>query len=134
MKMRILRGAVAAVAMAFSWTTAQAQLSFLPAGGAPYFGIEGGWTGLNDATDHLRGGSGFKETFDTGYNVGARAGYEWGPWRLEEEFNFGTNKLTGLRGLNGLNLGAGFPVTGQRNRYALMTNLIYDFNVGWVVT
>ena len=25
--------------------------------------------------------------FNDGFNIGARAGYEWGPWRLEEEFS-----------------------------------------------
>jgi OOP family OmpA-OmpF porin len=136
MRRRILLGAGAAIAMAFSWATAQAQWLAMPSGGAWYFGIEGGWTHLNDATGHIAGRS-FTERFNDGYNVGARAGYEWGPWRLEEEFNFGTNKLSnasfGVLGSPG--------VTGQRNRYALMTNLLYDFggldffrNLGWAIS
>jgi outer membrane protein OmpA-like peptidoglycan-associated protein len=99
----------------------------MPSGpGALYFGIEGGWTHLNNAHGKFAG-IGLNEKYDEGYNLGVRAGYEWGPIRFEEEFNFATNKL------NGFNIGGvGFPVTGQRNRYALMTNAIYDIPLGWI--
>jgi OmpA-OmpF porin, OOP family len=132
MKKRILLGASVAIAMAFSWAEAQAQLTLMPSGpGAYYFGIEGGWTNLQDSTLHA--GAGLRsatQKYDNGYNIGARTGYEWGPWRLEEEFNFATNQLTGL---SAGALGS-LAVTGQRNRYALMTNLIYDVQLGWIVT
>jgi OmpA-OmpF porin, OOP family len=129
MRKRYLLGAGVAIAMAFSWASAQAQLFMMPSGpGALYFGIEGGWTHLNDATSRI-GSIGFKQNFDDGFNVGARAGYEWGPLRFEEEFNFGSNKATTLSGA-----GITIPVNGQRNRYAIMTNAIYDFTLGWPVT
>src|SRR5436853_1261943 len=129
MRKRILLGAGVAIAMAFSWASAQAQLFVMPSGpGALYFGIEGGWTHLDDAKSRV-GGIGFKQNFDEGFNVGARAGYEWGPLRFEEEFNFGQNDLNRLSG-SGFSLAA----HGQRNRYAIMTNAIYDFPVGWIVT
>src|SRR6184192_2722682 len=115
--------------MALSWADAQAQLFAFPSGpGALYFGIEGGWTHLNDAKGRV-GGVGFTQKFDEGFNVGARAGYEWGPLRFEEEFNFGTNKATTISS-GGVNL----AVSGQRNRYAIMTNAIYDFTFGWPIT
>ena len=141
MSKHFLLGAGIAAAMALSWADAKAQLfnaPLVPGGGAWYFGIEGGWTDLNNASSRLSINNvtgvnrSFTERYDSGYNIGARAGYEWGPFRLEEEFNFGTNHL------NNASFGAlGSPgVTGQRNRYAYMTNLIYDFgglfNLGWV--
>ena len=129
MRKRFLLGAGVAIAMAFSWGGAQAQLFLMPSGpGALYFGIEGGWTHLNDAKGRA-GSIGFTQRFDEGYNLGARAGYEWGPLRFEEEFNFGTNKATRISG-GGLSI----PVQGQRNRYAIMTNAIYDFTFGWPIT
>src|SRR5690242_1058213 len=130
MRKRILLGASVAIALAFSWAEAQAQWFVMPSGpGAWYFGIEGGWTALSGDPKGKVGSFNFTQKYDSGYNIGARAGYEWGPLRLEEEFNFGTNHLTGLTGSGGISI----PVTGQRNRYALMTNAIYDFPVGWNV-
>src|SRR2546423_1223061 len=115
--------------MAFSWASAQAQLFVMPSGpGALYFGIEGGWTLLDDAKGRV-GTVGFTQRFNDGFNVGARAGYEWGPLRFEEEFNFANNKADRFCAL-----GACVPVNGQRNRYAIMTNAIYDFTFGWPIT
>src|SRR5437762_12016302 len=89
MRKRFLLGAGVAIAMAFSWASAQAQLFLMPSGpGALYFGIEGGWTSLQDATGRT-GGFNFTQKFNDGFNVGARAGYEWGPLRFEEEFKIG---------------------------------------------
>jgi len=129
MRKRYLLGAGIALAMAFSWASAQAQLFVMPSGpGALYFGIEGGWTHLEDTKGNLAG-IGVTQRFDEGFNVGARAGYEWGPLRFEEEFNFGENKNTRLSAF-----GFNTPINGQRNRYAIMTNAIYDFTLGWPVT
>ena len=49
MKRHILLGAGAAIAMAFSWTTAQAQEEGF------YFGPEGGWTGLQGTKSSITG-------------------------------------------------------------------------------
>ncbi|MBV9150744.1 MAG: porin family protein [Alphaproteobacteria bacterium] len=112
-------GAGIAVAMMLGLADAQAQWFVTPSGpGILYFGVEGGWTHLNNAEGRR---------FDDGFNVGARGGYEWGPLRFEEEFNFGTNQLRRWS-IPGANL----PVTGQRNRYAIMTNAIYDIPLGWI--
>src|SRR5438067_13895726 len=114
MSRRVL-GVGIAVAMMFGLADAQAQLFVTPSGpGILYFGVEGGWTHLDNPTDRL-GGFKFREHFDDGFNVGARAGYEWGPLRFEEEFNFGENDLKRLSG-PGFSLAA----HGQRNRYAIM--------------
>ncbi len=134
MRTRYLLSASVALAMAFSWADAQAQWFPLPTGpGSIYFGVEGGYTNLEDQTGHIVGtGIGTRERFDDGYNVGARAGYEWGSWRLEEEFRFQQN------GVNNFSV-AGFNIAakGDRNAYAFMTNLIYDFtnlNLPWAIT
>src|SRR5256714_12759261 len=80
--------------MAFSWTTAQAQEGF-------YFGPEGGWTGLQGTKSSITGTNPvtgqsvtvpLNQSFDSGWNVGARAGYQWGPWRFEGEY---THRETG---------------------------------------
>ena len=118
---------IAAVAMMFGLADAQAQWFVMPSGpGVLYFGVEGGWTHLDSPTDRV-GGFKVREHFDDGFNVGARAGYEWGPLRFEEEFNFGQNHLNRLSS-SGVSLAA----HGERNRYAAMTNAIYDIPVGWV--
>src|SRR4029453_12873838 len=90
-----------AVAMMFGLADAQAQWFVTPSGpGTLYFGVEGGWTHLDDPT-HTSGGFGFREYFDEGFNVGARPGYEWGPLRFEEELNFGQNYCNRLNSSRG---------------------------------
>ena len=128
MKNRYLLSAGIALAVALSWADAQAQLLAAPAGpGAWYFGGEGGWSSLDNQSGTLGTvpAVGLSQRFSDGYNVGARAGYEWGPWRFEEEFRFQQNGVTGANVA-----GLGFPATGNRNAVALMTNAIYDFNFG----
>src|ERR1044071_4396377 len=126
MRKRFLLGASVAIAMAFSWASAQAQLLTMPSGpGALYFGIEGGWTSLADSTrDRFTnlGNVSVTRKFDDGFNVGARGGYEWGPWRFEEEFSYANNQASSVR-LLGNNFGlSGAGHGGQMSRYALMTN------------
>jgi outer membrane protein OmpA-like peptidoglycan-associated protein len=133
MRKRFLLGAGVAIAMAFSWASAQAQFASGPS--VLYFGIEGGWTSLADTSKDGRFGNvTFTRKFSDGYNVGARGGYEWGPLRLEEEFSYGSNQANSFRAL-GPNFGVSSTGgSGQKNRYAFMTNAIYDFTVGWAVT
>jgi len=131
MRNRYLLGAGVALAVAMSWANAQAQLFAAPAGpGAWYFGGEGGWTSLENQSGRLNiAGIPVRQSFDDGFNVGARAGYEWGPWRFEEEFRFQQNGQSRF-GVGPLN----FAVSGNRNAYAFMSNLIYDFTLGFPVT
>ncbi len=125
MRHRFLLGAVIGVAAAFSWADAQAQWLSAPSGPATfYLGPEGGWTNLENSTV-TAGGLSATQTNADGFNVGVRAGYMWGPWRFEEEFNFAQNGITGVGPL---------ALKGNTNRIALMTNAIYDFNLGWPVT
>ena len=145
---RCLLGAAVALAVAFGGVQARAQLFPTGAPGAWYIGPEGGWTKLTNQTDqvspsHFTGPGGgvfsFPGTsptanFNSGFNVGARAGYQWGPWRFEEEYEYrhsGLNTLTGGPFAISTNPS---NVTGQRNSHAIMTNAIYDFTIGWPVS
>jgi outer membrane protein OmpA-like peptidoglycan-associated protein len=129
MRTRYLLGAGVALAMAMSWTNAQAQLLAPPGGPMTwYFGGEGGWSTLENASGSIAGLP-LRERFNDGFNIGVRAGAEWGPWRIEEEFSFRQNGVSRV-GVGPFNV----ATTGNRNTYAIMTNAIYDFNIGWAVT
>src|SRR5438270_3722583 len=131
MRNRYLLSAGVALAMALSWGNAQAQLLAPPSGpGAWYFGGEGGWTTLENGNGKFNVlGLAHRQSFNDGFNVGARAGYEWGPWRFEEEFRFQQNGQSRF-GIGPFNLVS----TGNRNAHAIMSNLIYDFGIGWGFT
>jgi outer membrane protein OmpA-like peptidoglycan-associated protein len=130
MRNRFLLGAGVALAVALSWADAQAQLFAMPSGpSAWYIGGEGGWTNLESPQTGTAIGLPFSQNFRDGFNVGLRAGYEWGPLRIEEEFSYRQN------GISTASLGGvGVAATGNRNAYAFMTNLIYDFTLGWPIT
>src|SRR5438132_122970 len=151
---RFLLGAGVALAVALGGVQAHAQLGglFPPPGtpGAFYIGPEGGWTKLTDQTDTINGRiiTGFPgqalsvsrrsitANFDSGFNVGGRVGYQWGPWRLEEEYSYRRNALSSLSatGVFGNTITSGGQFTGQRQAHAIMTNVIYDFTIGWPVS
>src|SRR6516164_3097276 len=162
MRNRCLLGAGVALAVALGGAQAHAQLFpwNQPGGvGAWYIGPEGGWTSLTSQSEstssvHFTGPGntpGTTQTFstpgfnatpntDSGFNVGARGGYQWGPWRLEEEYSYRKNSLSNNNTLNILGpFGNTFTTTGGRSSgsshsNALMTNLIYDFTLRWPVT
>src|SRR5579864_3409651 len=100
-----------------------------------YLGGEAGWSVLNNQTDKISGIPPIHAHYDSGYAVGARVGYEMGPWRFEEEYTYRNNSL------NRLDV-AGFRVPGaggSRQAHAIMTNVLYDidmgrFNLTWPVT
>jgi OOP family OmpA-OmpF porin len=142
MRNRFLLGAGVALAMALSWADAQAQLLVPPSGpGTWYFGGQVGWTMLDSQSGGIATPTGtvkFRESWNDGLNTGVRGGYEWGPWRFEEEFSYQTNGLhsvsLGAPGTTGWPPGSTHQVSGDRTAYAFMTNAIYDFNVGWAIT
>ena len=111
---------LAMVAM-FSAAEAQAQVIYL--------GGEGGWSVLEDQTDNAAGVPPIHTRFDSGFAAGAKLGYEWGPWRFEEEYIYHSNDLNHLD-VGGVNIAG---VSGSRQSHAIMTNLLYDFNYGWPV-
>jgi outer membrane protein OmpA-like peptidoglycan-associated protein len=150
---RCLLGAGVALAVAFGGAQAHAQLQLWPGPGTPgafYIGPEGGWTSLSSQTDQTNTRTivnptlGFIGTipgrqptanFDSGFNVGGRVGYQWGPWRLEEEYSYRNNQLSGFTGAGPFGFSNGGRLTdGQRVSHAIMTNAIYDFSIGWPVS
>ncbi len=127
MSMRVIMaaGACLVMAVAMSATAAQAQTFYL--------GGEGGWNVLENQTDRAPGFAPVRKRFDSGFAAGARAGYEWGPWRFEEEYTYRSNDLSRFR------IGAvpAVGARGNRQSHAIMTNVLYDFNFpnfAWPVT
>ena len=120
-RISVVVGACLLVAAALPIATAQAQTFYL--------GGEGGWSVLENQRDHVTGAPSAHARFDSGFAAGARAGYEWGPWRFEEEYIYHSNDLNGLR-IGGTSLPA---VHGSRESHAIMTNVLYDFKYGWPV-
>src|SRR5260370_39727695 len=119
MSMRVIMAAGACLVMgvAMSATGAQAQTFYLGGGG--------GWNVLDNQTDRAPGVAPVHKRFDSGFAAGARAGYEWGPWRFEEEYAYRSNDLNRFR------IGAvpAVGARGSRQSHALMTNVLYDFNI-----
>jgi OmpA-OmpF porin, OOP family len=136
MRHRYLLGAGVALAMALGGVQAQAQFFGPYPPGAFYFGPEGGWTSLTSETPSIavQGPGGTIVTpsisrtvnFDSGFNAGGRLGYLWGPWRFEEEYSYRNNNISSVGGFTGS--------TGSAHSNAIMTNVIYDFTLGWPIT
>jgi OmpA-OmpF porin, OOP family len=108
----------ASLAMAAALCASDARAQF-------YLGGEGGWTGLEGQRSTIAGVP-INQSFDGGFNVGARAGYKMGPWRFEGEYSYRQN------GSNLTRFGNRFNGTVETN--SLMANTIYDFDLGWLVT
>jgi OOP family OmpA-OmpF porin len=97
-----------------------------------YFGGEAGWSNLEDQKDrfNVAHAPNVKTRYDSGFAVGARVGYEWAPWRFEEEYAYRSNDLNGFT-VGSANVGG---VNGSRQSHAIMTNVLYDINLagfGW---
>jgi OOP family OmpA-OmpF porin len=105
-----------------------------------YLGGEGGWTDLESQKGRTvepvgsavlpAGGALTTHTaWKDGFNVGVHGGYRSGPWRFEEEFRYQQNGLSSLN-VGGRNVA---NIHGERDVYALMSNVLYDFNFGWPI-
>jgi outer membrane protein OmpA-like peptidoglycan-associated protein len=114
----LLGGCVAVTALSCA-TPAMAQW---------YIGGEAGWSNLNNANDTAAGIPTVHKNFDDGYAVGARAGYQMGPWRFEEEYIYHNNGLSNIT-VGGFNV----PASGSRSSHAIMSNVLYDINLGWPI-
>src|SRR5260370_31333959 len=92
MRNRYLLGAGVALAVAFGCAQAHAQWGPYP--GVWYIGPEGGWTSLGNENYNVTnfgnnlGVNRLRTSYDSGYNVGARGGYQWGPWRFAKENSY----------------------------------------------
>src|SRR5499427_3122962 len=94
-----------------------------------YIGGEAGWTGLSGQTDTISGITSPTARFNGGFNSGVRGGYEWGPWRFEEEYSYRQNGARDVVGSNFTVNAAG----GHRHSNAIMTNVLYDFTPGYPI-
>lgn len=103
----------------------------------PYLSLQAGGTWLEDADIEYDGvpSSVFSEEaeFDTGYNVGAALGYDYGPARLEAEIAYRQNDFDSF---SGQFLGAGFKSSadGDVDATSFMVNAYWDFESGSPVT
>jgi outer membrane protein OmpA-like peptidoglycan-associated protein len=105
-------------------------LSVMPARAETlYFGAEGGWTLLQDQKIRGAGLPSGTERFDSGFAVGARIGYEEGPWRFETEYAYRRNEADRIT-LGGASFG---NIGGSRQAHAFLANLIYEIDFGWPV-
>jgi OmpA-OmpF porin, OOP family len=154
---RCLLGAGVALAVALGGVQAHAQLFPYGTPGVWYIGPEGGWTSLTSQSEStspvqfgggIPGGTtlftvpGINATPNTnaGFNVGARGGYQWGPWRFEEEYSYRNNQLSNSNTFtilgpfgNSITTNGG-RTQGQSKSDAIMTNVIYDFTIGWPIS
>lgn len=118
--------AIVVAAAALGWALPSAAQTAAPVGAADgwYIGGEAGWAALGTQESYLPTAKD-GETWSDGFAAGARAGYRFGQFRVEEEFRFTSNNLERI-GLH--------PSLGSRDSYAFMTNGIYDFKVGLPVS
>jgi opacity protein-like surface antigen len=95
-----------------------------------YIGGEAGWTDLSGQTDTISGITSPTARFNGGFNTGVRGGYEWGPWRFEEEYSYRQNGARDVVGSNFTVNAAG----GDRHSNSIMTNVLYDVTPGYPIT
>jgi OOP family OmpA-OmpF porin len=133
--------AASVIAAAIVPANAQTAGALGPLPGA-YVGVEGGYTDLLTATNR-----GFNitqgpnqglnatslEQFSGGYNIGGRAGFQWGAWRLEGEVDYRKNDGRGVREISPTNR-TGRGQNAERHSVSEMANLIYDFDFGLPVS
>jgi OmpA-OmpF porin, OOP family len=119
------------IARVVSWITiAAALLSGAASQAQFYVGGEAGWTGLFDRTDTISAVTSAIARFNGGFNGGVRGGYQWGSWRFEEEYSYRQNGARDLVGQD-FALKAG---GGNRHSNSIMTNVVYDFTLGYPIT
>ena len=117
-RISLLTGAALAFAVGLRVTHAWAQY---------YIGGQAGWTGLPYQTDTIDRLGSVPVQFSAGYNVGVRGGYQLGPWRFEEEYSYRQNDVAEYGEITK-------GVSGNRHTHSIMTNVLYDFTIGWPIT
>lgn len=103
---RWLVGVTFFVVLGFAATSVHAQGFFY--GGSPYLSVDVGVTWLDDADNTFKGtGDKFKSEYDTGFTVGAAAGYDFNMWRAEFEIAYRQNSLDKIKGVFDVDNGNG---------------------------
>jgi opacity protein-like surface antigen len=92
-----------------------------------YIGAQAGWTGLPYQTDTIDRLGSVPVQFSAGYNAGVRGGYQLRPWRFEEEYSYRQNDVAEYDEITK-------GVSGNRHTHSIMTNVLYDFTIGWPIT
>lgn len=92
-----------------------------------YLGSSAGWTRL----DNERSFANSLGEWQDGFNIGVRAGIEWGFWRVEEELRFLRNNGKFCVAVPSAVCSSAL---GNRRAYAIMTNVLYDFQLSGPVT
>jgi OmpA-OmpF porin, OOP family len=148
---RCLLGAGIALAVAFGGAQAHAQFFPWNQPGVPgywYIGPEGGWTSLNSTSGDKVSGVSFtgpnggtfttprvgspERNFNSGFNVGGRGGYQWGPWRGELEYSYRNNEASSATLPQFGFTTSGAHSSGEVTTNSVMANAIYDFGTwGW---
>jgi opacity protein-like surface antigen len=123
-------GAMFRIAGAGAWFAFATALFGSPSQAQFYIGGEAGWTSLFDQPDTISGVTSAIARFNNGFNTGVRGGYEFGAWRFEVEYSYRQN---GARDLVGSNF-AIKAVGGDRHSNSIMTNVVYDFTLGYPIT
>jgi len=101
----------------------------VPARAQLYIGGQGGWTKLMDV-DNFGNNTVARESFDTGFNLGGRLGYQWGSWRLEGELTYRENDTNRLDRLQP-SFVAGRADGAERHSLSQMVNLLYDLDLAF---
>ena len=112
------------------WFVLTAALQPVDSRAQPYIGAEGGWTTLPDQNDNILNVTSVTARFNSGFDVGVRGGWEWGPLRIEEEYSYRRNGARDIVGNKFVISGIG----GNRHTNSIMTNLLYDITVGYPIT
>jgi opacity protein-like surface antigen len=120
MSKRISRLTGAALAFAVGLRVSHAWAQY-------YIGAQAGWTGLPYQTDTIERLGSVPVQFSAGYNVGVRGGYQSGPWRFEEEYSYRHNDVAEYDESTN-------RASGNRHTHSIMTNVLYDFTIGWPIT
>ena len=93
-----------------------------------YISLGAGWNNLMDSADKASNLTG-KTRYDDGYAIVGAVGYGWGNgFRTELEAGYRNNAIKSGT-FNGINV----RPSGTFNSLSLMTNVIYDFNLGGFV-
>ena len=95
-----------------------------------YIGAQTGWTGLPYQTDTIEGFGPVPIQFSAGFNIGARGGYQLGPWRFEEEYSYRRNNVAKYDAVGA----SANAASGDRHSHSIMTNVLYDLTTGWPAT
>jgi OmpA-OmpF porin, OOP family len=132
--MRFWRVAALAVGLSLIGVAGQAQV-MSPGADGPYVRFEGGWNHMMNPTIHSSSSSlAASASMDEGFIFGGALGYGFGRFRLEGDFDYRENRVSGVNvgnpgGIAGLASGGG---GGTINSFAETINGYMDLPYNWL--